>query len=77
MPKSGTPKHRKKIDWKPITDLPVQSRNDAIGLQWYAMMWRIEVFHKILKIALSKTKTHLGEAARALSDKNCPTRRLP
>ena len=46
----GTPKNRKKIEWKLITDLPVQSRQDAIErLEWYALRWKIEVFHKILK----------------------------
>lgn len=45
-----TPKNRKKIEWKLITDLPVGSRADAIGkLEWYALSWKIEVFHKILK----------------------------
>ncbi|WGR73021.1 MULTISPECIES: IS4 family transposase [unclassified Bradyrhizobium] len=45
----GTPKNRKKIDWKLITDLPVGSRTDAIEkLEWY-VRWKIEVFHKILK----------------------------
>jgi hypothetical protein len=39
-----TPKTRKKIEWKLITDLPVQSRRDAIEkLEWYAMRWKIEV----------------------------------
>lgn len=46
----GNPKNRKKIVWKLITDLPVQSRKDAIEkLEWYALRWKIEVFHKILK----------------------------
>ena len=45
-----TPKNRQKIDWKLITDLPVQSSKDAIEkLEWYALRWKIEVFHKILK----------------------------
>ena len=44
------PKHRKKIDWKLITDLPVRTMKDAIEkLKWYALRWKIEVFHKILK----------------------------
>jgi hypothetical protein len=48
----GMPKNRKKIDWKLITDLPVQSRQDAIEkLEWYALRWKIEVFHKILNRA--------------------------
>jgi hypothetical protein len=46
----GPPKNRKKIDWKLIADLPVGSRADAIEkLEWYALRWKIEVFHKILK----------------------------
>ncbi|WP_143273867.1 hypothetical protein [Bradyrhizobium canariense] len=45
-----TPKNRKKSEWKLITDLPVSSRTDAIEkLEWYALGWKIEVFHKILK----------------------------
>lgn len=45
-----TPKNRKKIEWKLITNLPVSSRTDAIEkLEWYALRWKIEVFHKILK----------------------------
>jgi hypothetical protein len=40
----------KKIEWKLITDLPVGSRDEAIEkLRWYAMRWKIEVFHKVLK----------------------------
>ena len=46
----GAPKGRKPIDWKLITDLPVRSNRDAIEkLNWYAMRWKIEAFHKIPK----------------------------
>lgn len=44
------PQNRPRIAWKLITDLPVQSTADAIEkLYWYAMRWKIEVFHMILK----------------------------
>jgi hypothetical protein len=44
------PEGRPAIDWKLITDLPVLSPDDAVRmLVWYAMCWKIEVFHKILK----------------------------
>jgi Transposase DNA-binding len=44
------PKDRERIDWKLITNLPVRSRNEAVEkLRWYAMRWKIETFHKILK----------------------------
>lgn len=39
-----TPKNRKKIEWKLITDLPVGSRADTIDkLEWYVLRWKIEV----------------------------------
>jgi hypothetical protein len=46
----GKPRGRDPIVWKLITDLPVTSRDSAIEkLQWYAMRWKIETFHKIMK----------------------------
>ena len=37
------PVGRPRIDWKLITDLPVESHADAVGkLHWYAMRWKIE-----------------------------------
>src|SRR5580704_17581216 len=44
------PAHRKKIDWKLVTNLPVHNFEEAVAkLGWYAMRWKIEVYHKILK----------------------------
>lgn len=61
----GTPKNRKKIDWKLITDLPVRSRTDAIEkLEWYALRWKIEVFHKILKSGCKAEESKLRTAQR-------------
>jgi hypothetical protein len=61
----GTPKHREKIHWKLITDLPVQSRTDAIEkIQWYARRWKIEVFHKILKSGCKAEESRLTTAQR-------------
>jgi hypothetical protein len=38
----GKPRGREAIDWKLITNLPVNSRLDAIEkLQWYALRWKI------------------------------------
>jgi hypothetical protein len=46
----GTPKGRERISRKLLTDLPVRSCEEAIEkLQWYALRWKIELFHKILK----------------------------
>jgi hypothetical protein len=60
-----TPKNRKKIDWKLITDLPVGSRADAIEkLNWYALRWKIEVFHKILKSGCKAEESKLRTAQR-------------
>lgn len=61
----GTPRNRKKIDWKLLTDLPVQSRKDAIEkLEWYAMRWKIELFHKILKSGCKAEESRLRTAER-------------
>jgi len=60
-----TPKNRKKIEWKLITDLPVGSRTDAIEkLEWYALRWKIEVFHKILKSGCKAEESRLRTAQR-------------
>jgi hypothetical protein len=61
----ATPKNRKKIDWRLITDLPVQSRQDAIEkLEWYALRWKIEMFHKILKSGCRAEESKLRTAQR-------------
>jgi hypothetical protein len=53
------------IDWKLITDLPVQSREAAIEkLRWYALRWKIEVFHKILKSGCRAEEARLRTAER-------------
>jgi hypothetical protein len=61
----GAPKNRKKIEWQLITDLAVQSRQDAIEkLEWYALRWKIEVFHKILKSGCKAEESKLRTAQR-------------
>jgi len=61
----GAPKGRKPIEWKLITDLPVHSRAEAIEkLDWYAMRWKIEVFHKILKSGCKAEDSKLRTADR-------------
>jgi Transposase DNA-binding/Transposase Tn5 dimerisation domain len=64
----GTPRGRAKINWKLITNLPVQSRSAAIEkLNWYAMRWKIEVFHKILKSGCKAEESRLRTAARLVN----------
>jgi hypothetical protein len=64
----GTPKRRKKIEWKLLTDLPVQSRKDAIEkLEWYALRWKIEVFNKILKSGCKAEESKLRTAERLVN----------
>jgi hypothetical protein len=64
----GTPQDREKIDWKLITDLPVQSRADAIEkLEWYAMRWKIETFHKVLKSGCKVEESRLRTAERLVN----------
>ena len=61
----GNPKGRKRIEWKLITNLPVKSRKDAIEkMNWYALRWKIEVFHKILKSGWRAEESKLRTAER-------------
>jgi hypothetical protein len=64
----GTPKNRKKIEWKLIANLPVQSLQDAIEkIEWYAMRWKIEVFHKIPKSGCKAEESKLRTAQRLVN----------
>jgi hypothetical protein len=61
----GAPKGRKPIEWKLITNLPVNSRKEAVEkLDWYALRWKIEVFHKILKSGCKAEESMLRSADR-------------
>jgi hypothetical protein len=63
-----TPTGRDKIDWKLITDLPVRSRKDALQmLSWYALRWKIETFHKILKSGCKAEESKLRTAERLVN----------
>jgi hypothetical protein len=65
---ASTPRGREKIDWKLITNLPVRSRKDAVEkLAWYAMRWRIETFHKILKSGCRAEASRLRTAQRIVN----------
>ena len=64
----GEPEGRPAIDWKLITDLPVNSAADAVRmLQWYGMRWKIEVFHKILKSGCRAEDARLRTAERLVN----------
>jgi hypothetical protein len=59
------PADRKRIEWKLITDLPVASQSESIEkLNWYAMRWKIETFHKILKSGCKAEESRLRTADR-------------
>lgn len=61
----GTPKNRERIEWKLLTDLPVTSPEAAVEkLLWYALRWKIEVFHKILKSGCRVEASGLRTAER-------------
>lgn len=48
----GQPEGFKPIKWKLITNLPVKCKTDMIEkFDWYALQWKIDVFHKVLKSA--------------------------
>lgn len=59
------PKGQRPLEWKLITDMPIRDRADAIEkINWYAMRWKIEVFHKILKSGCRAEDSKLRTADR-------------
>lgn len=61
----GTPRNREHIEWKLLTDLSVGTSDEAVEkLQWYALRWKIEVFHKILKSGCRVEESGLRTAER-------------
>ena len=59
------PKGRKPLEWKLMTDLPVRTRAEAVEkINWYAMRWKIEVFHKVLKSGCKAEESKLRTAER-------------
>ena len=62
------PGDRKPIDWKLLTDLPVESAEEAIEkMAWYAMRWKIELYFKILKSGFNAEKLRLRTAERLVN----------
>lgn len=56
---------RKRVEWKLLTDLEVNSCEEAVEkIKWYAMRWKIEVFYKILKSGCRTEDARLRTADR-------------
>lgn len=63
-----SPPDRDRIDWKPITDLAVDSPQQAVEkVRWYALRWKIEVFHKVLKSGCRAEQARLRTASRLVN----------
>lgn len=64
----GRPQGRNPIEWKLPTDLPIRDRREAVqALRWYAMRWKIEAFHKILKSGCRVEAARLRTAERLVN----------
>ena len=62
------PAHRAPVVWKLITNLEVNSATQAIEkLDWYALRWKIEVFHNILKSGCKAEDSKLRTAERLVN----------
>jgi hypothetical protein len=62
---TSKPRRRERIEWKLITNLPVYSMEEALEkIRWYAMRWKIEMFHKILKSGYRAEQSKLRAAER-------------
>jgi hypothetical protein len=54
--------------WKLVTNLPVRSRSQVLEkLQWYALRWKIEIFHKIMKSGCKAEESKLRTAERLVN----------
>jgi len=61
-------KGRAPIAWELITDLPINMRASAIDkLNWYAMRWKIETYHKIMKSECRVEQSKLRTAERLVN----------
>jgi hypothetical protein len=61
----GNPRGRKPIRWKLLTDLLVADLEEAIKkLEWYALRWNIETYHKVLKSGCRAEQARLRTAER-------------
>jgi hypothetical protein len=59
------PRRRRRIAWKLITNLSVNSLEEALEkLRCYAMRWKIETFHKILKSGCRAEQSKLRATER-------------
>ena len=59
------PRRRERIEWKLITNLPVCWLDGALEkLRWYALRWKIETFHKILKSGCRAEQSKLRTTER-------------
>jgi hypothetical protein len=61
----NAPADRAPLEWKLITNLAVRSKAEALEkIDWYAMRWKIETFHKILKSGCKAEDSRLRTAER-------------
>ena len=59
------PRRRQRIEWKLLTNLPVNSMEDALEkIRWYSLRWKIEAFHKILKSGCRAEQSKLRTTER-------------
>jgi hypothetical protein len=64
----GQPDGRDRIDWKLMANLSVTTPEDAVQkLSWYALRWKIETFHKILKSGCKAEESQLRTAERLVN----------
>jgi hypothetical protein len=61
----GKPAGREPIRWKLLTDLPVADLAAAVEkLDWYALRWKLETYHKVLKSGCQAELARLRTADR-------------
>src|SRR3989449_11537300 len=62
---SPLPEGVEPIDWRLLTNVPVCTLAEAVEkLQWYALRFQIEVYHRVLKSGCQIEERQLGNAER-------------
>ncbi len=60
--------NRPRVNWKLVTNLPIQNAQDAVEkLSWHALRRKIEIFHKITKSGRNAEKVKLRTAERLVN----------
>jgi len=64
---NNPPEGDEPVEWMLLSNVPVTSFEEAYEkVRWYALRWRIEMYHKVLKSGFRVEECRLGDAERLI-----------